>query len=68
MTTHNEVKPYKCILCNTRCSTNSKLKQHIASVHEGKKPFKCNICDSSFAEKSNLKRHIIAVHDTIQMW
>ena len=53
---------YMCNSCNKSFKTNSILKQHIESVHEGK-IFKCSICLSNFTQKVNLKKHIESVHE-----
>ena len=47
----------------SRFSAKSKLRNHIAVVHEGKKSHICSICESSFSTKPYLKRHILSVHE-----
>ena len=62
MSVHEEKKPFKCDICDYRCSQKSNMNKHVASVHEGKKPFKCDICDYSFSQKSVMKSHVESVH------
>jgi len=44
-----------------KISGNSKLKQHIASVHEKKKPIKCELYNYSCAIAGTLNKHIAAI-------
>ena len=32
-----EKKPFKCDICDNRCSQKASMKSHVASVHEGNK-------------------------------
>ena len=41
---HEKQKSLSCPNCNSTFTTNSKLKRHIMTVHEGIKPFKCEFC------------------------
>ena len=54
---------FKCEFCDHRCSQNSKLIQHVASVHEGKKPFECRICESKFKSKQASDKHMASIHE-----
>ena len=56
---HEGEKPFKCTICDYKCSTNQHMTLHISSVHEDKKPFKCNICDKSFSETCAIKNHTL---------
>ena len=40
-----------CEICDAWFANKTRLKSHIASVHEGKKPHKCEICDVGFFQK-----------------
>ena len=42
---HDNKKPFKCEICDYRCSQKGDLSKHFTAVHEKKKPFKCEICD-----------------------
>ena len=66
---HEDNKPHKCCICDTRCRDERSLNMqiHVASVHEGKKPLKFNLCDKSFSVKSALKTHISLVHENIHV-
>ena len=59
---HEEKKPFKCDICDYRCSYKGSMNRHVSSVHEEKKPFKCDICDYSFSQKSVMKSHVESVH------
>ena len=56
-------KPFKCDICEYRCSKKCNMKRHVARVHQGKKPFKCNICDYSISQRSDMNRHVESVHE-----
>ena len=43
--------------------SDSSLKKHIETVHEGIKPFKCKTCDYETAHKPHLKKHVESVHE-----
>ena len=34
---HEGKKPFKCDICDYRCSLKGSMKTHVSSVHEGKK-------------------------------
>ena len=51
---HEQRKPFKCDICDYKCSKKSKMNHHVASVHGGKKPIKCNICDANFSQNGNM--------------
>ena len=60
---HEGKKPFKCDICDYRCSRKGNMKTHVALVHEGKKPFKCDICDYSCLLKNSMKTHVESVHE-----
>ena len=37
-------KPFKCDLCDYRCSQKTNLQNH-QRMHSGDKPFNCDLCD-----------------------
>ena len=49
-------KPFKCDLCEFKCSRASNLKVH-RMTHTGEKLHKCESCDYSCIKSSNLIRH-----------
>ena len=55
---HEEIKQFKCEICDYCCSTKGSLAWHVASVHE----FKFEICDRSFSQKSKMTIHFASVH------
>ena len=62
ITAENEQKN-QCSLCGKSFPKPSKLKLHIATVHEGQKSFECSTCQSSFKQNGHLKAHIESVHE-----
>ena len=60
---HEEIKPFKCYICDYSCSKRSNMKTHVSMVHEEIKPFKCDIYDYSCSLKSSMKRHVTSVHE-----
>ena len=60
---HVVKKPFKCDICDYRCSLKGNMKSHVSTVHEGKKAFKCDICMHSCLQKRDMSRHIASVHE-----
>ena len=60
---HEEERPFKCDICEFRCSQKGNMTTHVASVHEGKKPFKCGLCDYSCSANRSMKKHVASVHE-----
>ena len=54
-------KPFRCSECAKSFRSQSHVKQHFESVHEGKR-HKCSLCDSNFSREGSLKRHISTQH------
>jgi len=50
-----------CSQCKRQCSTEEKLKVHIAVVHNGTK-YACNKCDYNCIREKNIKKHIQTKH------
>ena len=59
----HECQKQKCKFCEKEFPTDSKMKKHVESVHEGLKQYKCRQCDKAFGDDGNLKRHIKSVHE-----
>lgn len=55
--THTKGKPYKCMICDYRCSVKEYMTKHIRK-HTGDKPYECTECELRFGQKSNLTRHL----------
>ena len=49
---------YKCSECGKQFTTQSSLKQHFQTVHEGIKNHECNQCDFKASRTENLRYHI----------
>ena len=61
-------KPFKCDICDYRCSFQPNLKRHFASVHEEKPKIEkelhqCEICKKIFQFRSRLTVHLEAGHE-----
>ena len=66
---HFGFKPFVCdyesvasVVCGKSFTRESKLKQHIDSVHRKIKPFECPVCYKSFTEKGSMLRHLKSMH------
>ena len=59
---HEGKKPFKCEICDFRCSLKGTMKSHVESVHEGKKPFKCDICNYCCFLRHQMKQHVKKKH------
>ena len=58
MTSHTGIKPYKCGVCNYRCSQKANLERHVRAKHTGTKPFACMYCSYRCHQRSHLPGHI----------
>ena len=56
-------KNFFCNKCDKSFSTNAKLINHKALVHEGLRNFQCDQCEKAFGSQKVLKVHIINVHE-----
>ena len=52
-----------CESCGKSFSSESYLRQHIYTVHEGHKDYHCDSCGKSFGLSSTLRSHIKAIHE-----
>ena len=59
----NKNKPFQCEKCSFCCSQKTKLKRHVAIVHDKKKPFSCRKCDYTCSQKRHLKEHDTTLHE-----
>lgn len=55
-TDDNNIKFFKCLLCEYTTSHSANLKRH-AMIHTGEKPYKCHYCSKSFVQKVQLNSH-----------
>ena len=55
--TNSEDKLFSCSMCDYKCKSSSKLKQHERIPHIGKNPFKCKKCNMKFNNGNDLKTH-----------
>ena len=65
---HEEIKSFKCEICNYSCFKNIGLKQHMASFHEEIKPIKYEVCNYSCSKKGELKQHVASVHEEMKLF
>ncbi|GMF00579.1 unnamed protein product [[Candida] boidinii] len=54
----DDVKPFKCSLCEKSFKRQEHLKRHHRSVHSGEKPHICQTCDKRFSRTDNLAQHL----------
>ena len=59
----DETRLKKCLHCDKSFPTQSKLRHHKSSVHDGVKPYPCDICGKGFTALWRLKDHISNVHE-----
>ena len=57
MSTHFNLRYFKCDHCEASFSRKWTLKKH-SYTHTGEKPFKCRFCKKKFADKSNMATHM----------
>ena len=54
---NSDNKLFSCSICDYKCKSLSKLKQHEKIPHIGKNPFKCKKCNKKFNNANDLKTH-----------
>ena len=59
-------KKNNCLKCGKTFLSNSALKLHIKTVHEGQKDHNCEICGNDFTQKGHLIQHIKSVHEGVK--
>ena len=72
--THQNLKLYKCDVCDKRFNQVSQLKNHavihidktIAEVPSWAKPKQCEICQKMFSDSKSLKKHVQAIHSKLK--
>eukprot|EP00090_Calanus_glacialis_P021601 TRINITY_DN33322_c0_g1_i1.p1 TRINITY_DN33322_c0_g1~~TRINITY_DN33322_c0_g1_i1.p1 ORF type:complete len:705 (-),score=180.96 TRINITY_DN33322_c0_g1_i1:52-2166(-) len=72
--THQNLKLYKCDVCDKRFNQISQLKNHavihidksIAEVPSWAKPKQCEICQKMFSDSKSLKKHVQAIHSKLK--
>jgi len=72
--THQNLKLYKCDVCDKRFNQISQLKNHavihidktIAEVPTWAKPKQCEICQKMFSDSKSLKKHVQAIHSKLK--
>ncbi|XP_073831211.1 uncharacterized protein isoform X1 [Musca autumnalis] len=55
--THSKDKDVECQICNKRCSTIYRLRNHIQSVHNNIYQHICDICGKKFKSKPAFQKH-----------
>ena len=48
----------RCQVCDKRCSSTQKLKNHIRRRHIGKTPYQCGECECYYGDSQSLKIHM----------
>eukprot|EP00092_Neocalanus_flemingeri_P016175 GFUD01017507.1.p1 GENE.GFUD01017507.1~~GFUD01017507.1.p1 ORF type:complete len:703 (+),score=185.25 GFUD01017507.1:177-2285(+) len=72
--THQNLKLFKCDVCDKRFNQISQLKNHavihidksIAEVPSWAKPKQCDICQKMFSDSKSLKKHVQAIHSKLK--
>ena len=49
---HENVRRFKCDLCDKRCATQTDLNMHVKNNH---KEIRCSVCDMTFDKKPDLR-------------
>ena len=59
----SQTKAFQFEICEKSFYYQSRMKHHIALVHEEKRPHKCEMCHKRFYQKGRLKKHLAFVHE-----
>lgn len=65
-TSQNNVKQFKCDLCDKSFTQRRNQRAHIRTVHEKLKPFQCTHCGLTANRKFNLMSHIKKMHGSVE--
>ena len=65
-TVHENLKPYRCSICNKSFGHKSEVKRHIKTIHEKLKLFGCEVCNKMFGHRDTLKVHVKTVHEKLK--
>jgi len=57
MTTHDDVRAFRCVQCKKEYKQKSHLVQHVRSVHKNERPHRCLQCSKRFKRRSHLVAH-----------
>ena len=60
---HEENKPFKCSLCNSKFELKSRLNRHIKEDHEKQSRQNCSLCSRAFSHIGRLNAHMVSVHE-----
>ena len=60
---HEENKPFKCSLCNSKFELKSRLNRHIKEDHEKQSRQNCSLCSRTFSHIGRLNAHMVLLHE-----
>eukprot|EP00116_Pleurobrachia_bachei_P005145 sb/3465407/ len=60
--THENLRPFKCELCDYSANKKFNLQAHIRRVHQKERSFKCDECGEAYFAKRDLESHIRHFH------
>ncbi|ORD96621.1 ZBT24 [Hepatospora eriocheir] len=63
---HNNIRPFKCTICNRAFFRKANLTEHIKNIHTGENKMTCERCRKVYACKKTFDDHTCAIEEELK--